>query len=381
MIRTFDMFSGGGGSSWGAALAGASVIGGVDAWTLATEVFADNFPEAKVFSGRVEELEPRVLLDEVGPIDLLLASPECTNHSCARGARPRLESSRETALEVVRYARVMTPRWIIIENVIHMRPWSRYQGLLQTLRDEGYRVAEHVLDAADHGVPQRRKRLFLLCDRECEPPSHIPKRRGRKRSAASILDGPGTWNRSALDNGRRAVATLERAERGFAALGRDVPFLIVYYGSDGAGGWQPLTVPLRTITTLDRFGLCEPSEDGPTLRMLQVPELARAMGFNEDLILKRGTRRDRIMLLGNGVCPPVMEAAVKALVGREQQHVCRDSSVDWSPMTHPLGAAGASDRPGLMNGRDPEAPRIRAVLPPIERGARAIPSRRAGIAV
>ena len=152
-----------------------------------------------------------------------------------RAGRPRFK--------VVNYARVMRPRWIVIENVIHMRPWSGYPGLLQTLRDEGYGVAEHVLDAADHGVPQRRKRLFLLCDRECEPPSCITKRHGPKRSTASVLDRPGTWNRSPLDNGRRAAATLERAERGFAVLGRDTPFLIVYYGSDGAGGWQPLTVP------------------------------------------------------------------------------------------------------------------------------------------
>ena len=379
MIRTFDMFCGGGGSSCGAALAGASVIGGVDAWTLATEVFADNFPQAKVFRGRVEELEPGVILDEVGSIDLLLASPECTNHSCARGARPRLEESRETAFQVVRYARVMRPRWIIIENVIHMRPWSRYQGLLQTLRDEGYRVAEHVLDAADHGVPQRRKRLFLLCDHECEPPSRIPKKRGPKRSAASILDRPETWKCSPLDNGRRAAPTLERAERGFAVLGRDVPFLIVYYGSDGAGGWQPLTVPLRTITTLDRFGLCEPSDDGPTLRMLQVPELARAMGFNEELILKRGTRRDRVMLLGNGVCPPVMEAAVKALVGREQSDARRDRSVDLSLMRRPLDPGGEPHRLDCMHRRDPEAPGVRPMPPPVERGARSPPSREVGI--
>ena len=145
MIRAFDMFCGGGGSSYGTASAGASVVGGVDAWTLATEVFADNFPESAVFTGRVEELEPRIILDKIGSIDLLLASPECTNHSCARGARPRSEASRETALQVVRYARVMKPRWIIIENVIHMRPWPRYPDLLQMLRDEGYRVVEHVL--------------------------------------------------------------------------------------------------------------------------------------------------------------------------------------------------------------------------------------------
>ena len=380
MIRAFDMFCGGGGSSYGAALAGASVVGGVDAWTLATEVFADNFPEARVFTGPVEELEPRVILDEVGSIDLLLASPECTNHSCARGARPSLEASRETALQVVRYARVMRPRWIIIENVIHMRPWPGYPGLLQTLRDEGYEVAEHVLDASDHGVPQRRKRLFILCDRECEPPSCIPKRRGPKRSAASILDRPGIWNRSPLDNGRRAAATLERAERGFAALGRDVPFLIVYYGSDGAGGWQPLTVPLRTITTLDRFGLCEPSDDGPMLRMLQVPELARGMGFNDDLIPKRGTRRDRIMLLGNGVCPPVMAAAVRALVGREFSDDQLDSSADWSLMRRPVDAAVAPNHRDSSHERDLDAIGVRPTPTPIKRGARSVHSKRAGIA-
>ncbi len=318
MIRTYDMFCGLGGSSEGAAAAGATIVGGIDAWALAAEAFADNFPEARVTVSRVEEQEPRRIVEETGPIDLLLASPECTSHSCARGARPRSDASRDMAFEVVRYARVMAPRWMVIENVIHMRPWSGYPELLRALRGAGYRVAEHVLDAADHGVPQRRRRLFLLCDREADPPSRIPKKPGRKPSATGILDRPGTWRRSPLDNGRRAPATLARAQRAVASLGSNAPFLIVYYGNDGAGGWQPLNAPLRTITTLDRFGLCEPSEDGPTLRMLQVPELARAMGFKDDLILNRGTRRDRIKLLGNGVCPPVMQAAVTALVGEER---------------------------------------------------------------
>ena len=81
-----------------------------------------------------------------------------------------------------------------------------------------------------------------------------------------------------------------------------------------AGGWQPLDRPLRTITTLDRFGLVEHDGDMWTLRMLQVPELRRAMGLADDFKLPLGTRRDRIRLLGNGVCPPVMEAVVRSLV-------------------------------------------------------------------
>ena len=331
MTRAFEMFCGLGGSSRGAAHAGATIAGGIDAWPLATEVFADNFPDARVFTSSVEALDPLCILDATGPIDLLLASPECTNHSCARGSRPRCDKSRDTAFEVARYARAMHPRWIVIENVIHMRPWSRYDELLRALRAAGYRVADHVIDAADHGVRQRRKRLFLLCDRDAEPPASIPKRPGPKPAANGILDRPPAWRRSPLDNGRRAPATLGRAARAVAALGPDKPFLIVYYGNDGAGGWQPLTVPLRTITTLDRFGLCEPSGAGLTLRMLQVPELARAMGFTDDLILTRGSRRDRIRLLGNGVCPPVMEAAVTALVGKENLASEADSSRAGSP--------------------------------------------------
>ena len=48
--------------------------------------------------------------------------------------------------------------------------------------------------------------------------------------------------------------------------------------------------------------------------MLQVPELKRAMGFKNGFDFSTGTRRDRIRLLGNGVCPPVMEAVVRSLV-------------------------------------------------------------------
>jgi DNA (cytosine-5)-methyltransferase 1 len=55
----------------------------------------------------------------------------------------------------------------------------------------------------------------------------------------------------------RATETLARAKRAMDELGEGVPFLIVYYSTDGGGGWQTLDRPLRTLTTLDRFGLVE----------------------------------------------------------------------------------------------------------------------------
>ena len=74
--------------------------------------------------------------------------------------------------------------------------------------------------------------------------------------------------------------------------------------------------PLRTITTLDRFGLVTWRNGEPFLRMLQVPELMRAMGFrDEDGFQLGGSRREKIKQLGNGVCPPVMKAIVEHLTG------------------------------------------------------------------
>jgi DNA (cytosine-5)-methyltransferase 1 len=175
-------------------------------------------------------------------------------------------------------------------------------------------VSIQKLDAADFGVPQTRRRLFVICDRLRPPPALYAQPVLPGPDAASILDAAGTWPARPLFTPRRAAATLERAQRGIAALGEGVPFLVVYYGSDGAGGWQRLDRPLRTLTTLDRFGLVEWQGREPTLRMLQVPELRRAMGFPDTFRLERGTRRDRIRLLGNAVCPPVMQAIVAGLV-------------------------------------------------------------------
>ena len=314
MIRALDIFCGAGGSSAGGRAAGVEIAAGIDMCPMATSTFATNFPDARVITSRLEDLNLDILKKQIGEIDILLASPECTNHTCAKGGAPRSEQSRATAMHVVEYAQKFLPRWLILENVVHMRPWSRYGELKLELQRLGYYLEEYVLDASDFGVAQTRRRLFLVGDRKEKPASEILRRPARRRSAKSILDPAGVWNMSPLFNNRRAQATLERAQRGFAALGENASFLLVYYGSDGSGGWQTLNRPLRTITTIDRFALVDHDGSTPKMRMLQVPELKRAMGFDEEFSLPDGTRRDRVRLLGNGVCPPVMEKVVKSLV-------------------------------------------------------------------
>lgn len=312
-IRAIDLFCGAGGSSWGARQAGAEIVACFDLWDLAGKSHHNNFPNTKFYHGRLEELDINHVAEELGQIDLILASPECTNHSPAKGNKPRCEESKNTAFQVTRFASKFKPRWIVVENVVSMRQWSRYKEFKAELSSLGYQMREQILNSADFGVPQSRRRLFLLCDL-IKKPEPTPAITNEPIHAESIVDFNGTYRWTPLKTERRAVATLERAERGINQLGPDKPFLLVYYGTDHAGGWQELSRPLRTITTVDRFALLKPTPEGHVMRMLQVPELQLAMGM-DGMRFEHGTRRERIRMIGNAVCPPVMKAVVQHLRG------------------------------------------------------------------
>jgi DNA (cytosine-5)-methyltransferase 1 len=195
-----------------------------------------------------------------------------------------------------------------------MRLWLGYASLLSELK-QSYRVQIQILDAANFGVPQQRRRLFVICDREADPPDLSGQIIKPPPTVSDIIDLSGSWPAKHLFNGKRAKATLQRARRAIKTLGEGVPFLIVYYGSDGAGGWQRLDRPLRTVTTLDRFGLVEWTPNEPTLRMLQVSELKRAMGFDNAFAMRHGVRREKIKLLGNAVSPPVITGILQRMCG------------------------------------------------------------------
>ncbi len=280
-VRAFDLFCGGGGSSLGAKSAGATPVGGVDLWSIATDAYQANLPDAKVFCDDLTNLDPRAISQELGPIDLLLASPECTHHSVAKGNRPRSEESKQLAFQVIRFAEEFSPRWIVVENVIEMRSWPSFAEWLGQLHSLGYKTITPKLDAESFGVPQSRRRLFVICDREQVPqmPRTYCKQDATIATALKKVK-PGDWSYrfSPLENGKRAEKTIERAARAIQAVGAEQEFIMVYYGSDGAGGFQTLDRPLRTVTTIDRSALVRPNCVGHEMRMLQPPELAITMG-------------------------------------------------------------------------------------------------------
>jgi DNA (cytosine-5)-methyltransferase 1 len=317
-IRTLDLFHGAGGSSLGARNAGAEIIAGIDFWDIASDCYGMNFPKAHIITKDIRRVSPRQLHRMIGDIDLIIASPECTNHTCAKGAATRCEQSRLTAFEVVRFSKEFFPKWIVIENVVHMESWDAYPRLINKLEQIGYKVRVEKLNAMDFDVPQSRRRLFIICsliglaEEIGNPGTDI-------KPARSVIDFNGNYSFSPLFSQGRAKATIERARRAMAKLGKEEPFLIVYYGTDQSGGWQPLDRPLRTVTTLDRFAYVRPSPNGHEMRMLQPEELKLAMGFPPSYSLQSGVRRDKVKLMGNAVCPPVMEFILKSLISQDQK--------------------------------------------------------------
>jgi DNA (cytosine-5)-methyltransferase 1 len=284
----------------------------VDLWGVACRTYELNFPGAKVVNDRIERLNP---LDYCAPgeLDLLIASPECTNHSVAKGAAPRDESSKETAFHTVDWIAALRPRWFVIENVKEMKGWARYGELMDMFRALGYFVREELINAADYGAPQSRVRLFLVGGLGAIPPAITPPFGTLRMTVRDILDPEGTWPMSPLFVEGRAEATVARARDAIATLGGDAEFLIVYYGSGGEKSWQTLDIPLRTVTTIDRFALVRKQNNRWKMRMLQPTELARAMSLPEEHVFPVGTRRERIKVCGNGVCATVMRCIVQSL--------------------------------------------------------------------
>jgi DNA (cytosine-5)-methyltransferase 1 len=182
---------------------------------------------------------------------------------------------------------------VIVENVNRMKKWNRHNELVGTIEDLGYTVNDLYLNSSDFGSAQARKRMFLVCDREgsiVTKDDLLLNNNNPPMSARDIIDWKGEHQSDLLYKKGRASATMERAECAVAALGKNFPFIIVYYGSDYAGGWQTLDAPLRTVTTIDRFGLVTWRERKPYLRMLQPNELVKAMGGGNEHTSITGVR-------------------------------------------------------------------------------------------
>ena len=165
-MRTFaSLFSGGGGVDIGAVQAGYTPVWAIEYDPAIAEVYAANIGR-HVTCARVEDVDPA---DYDRP-DVLWASPPCPSFSVANSQRGETDADLTIAKAVANFIRVLTPPVFCLENVPAYRHSCSLAIIEAALTECGYWTQASVLNAADYGVPQTRKRLILRACRDGFPP-------------------------------------------------------------------------------------------------------------------------------------------------------------------------------------------------------------------
>jgi DNA (cytosine-5)-methyltransferase 1 len=280
--RAADLFCGLGGFSQGAEESGyVRTVLAINHWRPAALSFGANHPQARVICARIDDVDPRN--DRTLPdLELLLASPECTHHSVARGGQPVEDQKRATPFHVLAWTETKRPKWVVIENVREFRDWGPliqkrdghgrlmvdkkgrpwmtadparkgqiFRRWLRLLESLGYAVDHQVLNAADYGAATTRQRLFIIAKREDVRAKEIPwpeptHSRAQWRAAAEIID----WSIStpSIFDRKRPLApkTLRRIEIGLRKfVGTARGYLVQLYGTSTVADVQS---PLPTVT-------------------------------------------------------------------------------------------------------------------------------------
>lgn len=325
-----DLFCGAGGSSTGAeravkALGREMLLVCVNHWPLAIETHHANHPNARHYIADIAAADPVKLVPE-GYLDLLMASPECTHFSRARGGKPVNNQSRMNPWAILTWLTKLNVRTVLIENVPEFRDWGPvdandqpvremkgifFEAWTEAIKKCGYKLEYRILNAADYGDATTRKRFFLIA-RKDKPPVTFPKPTHNK-------DGSnGNCVRPVSD----PLATIVTKQNTGLAVAEAV---LVEVNHDGDRKPHSPDEPLITLTKKRSQGLAQPAAKPTTkedidprrlvwidgvlykldilFRMLSNPELAASHSFNdsERKYEFKGTVAEVTKQIGNSV--------------------------------------------------------------------------------
>jgi len=171
-LTAIDLFAGAGGLTEGLKQAGFRVIGAVEMNALAVETYQMNHPKVRLWHRDIRTLSGadirRGLRIDKGDLDLLAGCPPCQGFSTMRtlnGGRIIDDVRNDLVFQFLRLIEELAPKTILMENVPGLASDRRMSIVRRVLRRLGYQSECSVLDAADFGVPQRRRRMILFASR------------------------------------------------------------------------------------------------------------------------------------------------------------------------------------------------------------------------
>lgn len=294
-----DNFAGGGGASTGIELAtGYSVDIAINHDPEAIRMHKVNHPNTEHYCENVWAVDP-VKACNGHPVGLAWFSPDCKHFSKAKGGKPKDKNIRGLAWVALRWAGLVRPRVIMLENVEEFKTWGplnrrhhpikskqgrTFEKFVQQLTDLGYEVQFKELVAADYGAPTMRKRFFMIARCDGKPiiwpePTHAPAdseevKKGLLKpyvGAYTQLDFslpcPSIFDTSEEIKekyGIRAVRplaqkTMDRIARGLKKFVLDNPEpFIIQCNHGGERRPNDIREPMPTITGKHGYGIVEP---------------------------------------------------------------------------------------------------------------------------
>jgi len=164
-----DLFAGAGGLTEGLKQARFRVVGAIEIDPLSVTTYSRNHQNVRIWKEDITAVtvaEVRRELDlSVGELDLLAGCPPCQGFSPLRtrnGKNRNCDPRNALLSEFLRFVRGLRPRAVMLENVPRLLQYHLFSHFLAELRRLGYQVDRKVLDAADYGVAQRRRRLVVI---------------------------------------------------------------------------------------------------------------------------------------------------------------------------------------------------------------------------
>lgn len=178
MYKVLDLFCGCGGMSWGLHKKGFNVIAGIDISDVALKTFQHNHQDSRTYNLDISSVEPHDIMSELGlrkgELDVIIGGPPCQGFSKNTPASWRFLEDPQNQLyhAYLNFVEYLQPKIAVIENVAEI--YNAYSGIVRNeiinkLQSYGYNVAVSVINMAEHGIPQKRRRCVFFASKTGEP--------------------------------------------------------------------------------------------------------------------------------------------------------------------------------------------------------------------
>lgn len=309
-----DLFSGAGGLSCGLTMAGFTPVASVEIMPEAVETYRYNFVERKRYREDVETRDIRTdeakqaLYDSIGDrhIHLLVGGFPCQGFSLA-GNRVVTDERNSLYLEMLKIVDHLKPEYIVMENVEGLRSMLNgriEEKIISDYRGIGYEINVTVLNSADYGVAQTRRRVIFIGNRiggtNYHPKPFMEEYKTLGEEIGRFMDIP-------EDKSINHVFSrhTEEMKRRIA----EVPEGMSLYGNY-SDAWKKSPWDKPSCTVKENHGGVNLHPRLP--RVLTARELAALQSFPDDFIFK-GSKKWQLVQIGNAV-PPLLGRAIGVAV-------------------------------------------------------------------